>query len=157
MIYLMKAVSNATFDVRRALISAISSLHHLIRSHVTLLLDPRLSYLLTRACRSSSTFVHPFKITLSRASLAGCGGGTRRVSSDSFSIACNDRTSPLIWQKLSDEPLPILQLALLPSIVQHTGQLSKAVILGSRSALIHAAVETLTLDVLHHTTAVDQL
>ena len=111
-IYLMKAVSKATFDVSRALISAISSLHHFIRSQVSLLLDPRLSYLLTRACRSFSTFEHPCKITLSRASLAGCGGGTRRVSSDSFSTACNDRNSSLMLQKLSAEPLSIQQLAL---------------------------------------------
>ena len=116
MIYLMKAVSKATFDVSRALISAISSLHHFIRSHVILLLDPRLSYLSTRAWRSFITFVHPSRITLSRASLAGCGGDSSRVSLDSFSTACNDRTSLLMLPKLLAESLPILQLALIQSL-----------------------------------------
>ena len=104
----MKAVNKVMFDVSRALISAISSMHHFIRSHVTLLLEPRLSYFLTRSCRSFSTLLHPPKTTLSRAALAGGGGGTRRVSSDSLSTACNDRTSPLILRKLSVDPLPIL-------------------------------------------------
>ena len=121
----MKAVNKATFDVSRALIPVTSSLHHLMRSQVTLLLDPRPSYFLTRACKSSSTFVHPSNTTLRRAALGGDGGGTRRVSSDSLSTACSDRTSLLILRKLSADPLPMIQLALLLGIVRQTGQQSR--------------------------------
>ena len=113
MFYLMKAVNKATFDVSRALMSVMSSLHHFRRSQVTLLLEPRLSYFLTNACKSFSTLIQPSRTTLSGACRAGGGGGTRRVSSDSLSTACKDKTSPLMLRKLSADPLPIPQLKLI--------------------------------------------
>ena len=134
----MKAVNKATFNVSRALISVMSSLHHFIRSQVTLLLEPRLSYFLTSACKSLSNLVQPSRTTLSRASRAGGGGGTRRVSSDSLSTACKDKTSLLMLRKLSADPLPVLLLALtLVRLHAVAGILSlQGVIVGDQSGRV---------------------
>lgn len=123
----MKAVNEVVFDVSgaRALISAMSSLHNFIRSQVILLLEPRLSYFSTRARKSFSTLVHPSMTTLSRASQADGGDGTRGVSSYSLSTACNDRTSPLMLRKLSVDPLPVLRLPFPLSMLQDADKLSK--------------------------------
>ena len=103
---LMKAVNMVMFEVRRARISAMSSLPHFIRSHVCLLLVPRLSYLLTRVCKSARTVSHPSLITLSLSALAGGKACVKSVSSLSFSTACKDKISVLMLPKLPGAALP---------------------------------------------------
>ena len=135
----MKAVNKATFEVSRALISAMFSLHHFTRSKVNLLLEPRRSYFVTRVCKSSKTIVHPPRTTLSRASRSGGSCGSRRVSLDSLSTASKDKTSLLILRKLSPDPLPITRLALL-LIITRKKQAScrKVVGSGGQCALLQA-------------------
>ena len=137
----MKAVNKVTFEISRSLISATFSLHHFKRSNANLLLDPRRSYFVTRVCKSSKTIVHPPRTTLSRASRSGGGCGSRRVSLDSLSTACNDKTSLLILWKLSTDPLPITCLALLLVIARkRLSSCRKVISSGGQCALLQALV-----------------
>ena len=113
------------------------SLHHFTRSIVNLLLEPRRSYFATRVCKSSKTFVQPPRTILIRVSRSGGGCGSRRVSLDSWSTTCNDKTSLLILWKLSTDPLPITRLAFLLIIARkRLSNCRKVIISGGQCALV---------------------
>ncbi|KAM0797645.1 hypothetical protein BDR22DRAFT_862396 [Usnea florida] len=103
---LIKVFNMVVLEISRDRMSAMSSCLHFIRSHVRLLLVPRLLYFSTRLCKSARTFSHPSLITISLSALAVFRGRRKRISSLSFSTACKDNTSVLIFSKLSGAALP---------------------------------------------------
>lgn len=101
----MHVLSRRVFETSRDLNSLISLEPHPNRSQVRLLRVPKLSYLSIRLCSSSRTSLHP-STTIFRWACVVVGRDCEdSVSSASLSTACKDKTSVVMFLKLSGASL----------------------------------------------------